>query len=188
MKRLLEYNDSSDDVKRLRSLLSSEDSTTEINSSEIINNYTVDEKDNGNDFSLIEKQIIGKALAMIRRSNSHDLDYETYVCEGVVMSLTEQYFIYDTYYNITVGVWRNEATTDVDITYHTAGSSSNKLSLVWETNSHSNQLTIYRTVSNYIVFTKEIVDNVFPINIKSDNWCYFQDIRNHLHDILILFD
>lgn len=140
-----------------------------------------------------EKQIIRHSLAMIGRSNSSDWNYEI-SDEGVDnMVLRETCIIVNedrTGINceIVTEVCCSGNDTSCRITYRYEG--QKELSeIFYSWNNFHSYINISKpdTISYYFVFSSPIVRtySTTPDNIRSDSWCYFQDVRSHLNSLRI---
>jgi len=222
MKRSFEDTEIERNVKQVKTVSFEENDSSEISSSEIssseISSSTSSEKsslesssDVGN-FNepieqeqeeqeafvptIVEKQIIRQALAMICRSNMSDWSTEV---EKSAMILRELTVVVENTVGICCDIILDISFTPLQtycrILYSLDKEEDRKsIYMCWETEymgdyNSFDKIIISKYVDKtvYVFFTKSVrqMSEFYPRDCEEDSWCFFSDARNHLQRIAL---
>ena len=161
------------------------DTSSEVSEEVFENDFTPDR---------IEKQIIQRTLALIRRSNMSDWDpLNATDCDCDYMPLAGKAVVYDHLLDVdqmidlAVQVNYEDSYTYCEIIYNLGG--EKRLDLLWETDTlGSDFLSVVKLEDEGFLWRRRKVEKEFRILAKDEselNWCFFQDARVHLKRILL---
>lgn len=198
MKRSIEESETSSiSEKRSRT---EETPTLEVSFSttEVLNDYKESDFNNLEDIkslkdiTLVERQIIQKSLAMIRRANESDWNFEVeddcrmFLSENCIVEYNKKRYLY----NIITEIIYESEVTRVIIRYDQFYGNSKYITLFWTTeecyckNCKSDKLFISKRVSKWIFWEQDKTFQIIPYSDTLDNWCYFADTRRHLNRLV----
>jgi hypothetical protein len=153
------------------------------------------------DFTLqlsdMEKQIVGKTLAMICRSTISDWNETFDSPRRDFMHLRELFTIHDAYKNVELRCeikvkLLHVIETKVIVCYisyllENTSQWNEDIVTLWSLDNDDDEFIVFKefTTSSWFFFEKKDTKrlSVFPRDTREDNWCYFQDARSHLNRI-----
>jgi len=195
MKRSIEESETSSiSEKRSRT---EETPTLEVSFSttEVLNDYKesdfedLEDINSLKDINLVERQIIQKTLAMIRRANASDWNFETeddckmFLSENCIVEYNKKRYLYNI---ITEIIYKSEMTR-VIIRYDQFYGNHKYITLFWSTEECYyiyDKLFISKRVPKWIFWEEDKTFQIIPYSDTLHNWCYFADTRRHLNRLV----
>lgn len=165
-----------------------DDNIDEGNDEEKINLEVIRKFHDISEIDIIERQVIGKALASVKRSNMNDWNFEINVDGGQILFTNELAIISDDLkdydYQVVCELTRIQGATSVQIRYRLDGEISfEKLRIVWLNDTSDPRLIIFKDVVCYWLWAEERQYCIYPEDCEEDNWCWFDDARRHINRI-----